>query len=61
MKSKTRYETTNSDRCVQCGAPVTVEMDGPWSYRLCSRHGHIQPLGAAVGPLASAAMIFPAR
>lgn len=61
MQSKTRYEAKGSDRCLECGAPVTVEMDGPWSYRLCSRNGHIQPMGAAAGPLAGAAMIFPAR
>jgi hypothetical protein len=52
---------SHQDRCGQCGAPITVEMDGLWSYRVCTRNGHVQPMGAAVGPLAGAAMIFPAR
>lgn len=48
-----------NDRCIECGAPITVEMSGPWSYRVCTINGHVQPSG--IGPLASAAALFPAR
>lgn len=54
----TRYESHSNDKCSQCGAPVVVEMNGPWSYRVCARNGHLQSQGWG-GPLASAAMIFP--
>lgn len=57
-----RYENSrHQDRCVECGAPISVEMNGPWSYRVCSRNGHVQPLGAAAGPLAGAVMLFATR
>lgn len=54
----TRYESRNSDRCSQCGAPVVVEMHGPWSYRVCARNGHMQAPNLG-GSLAGAAMVFP--
>lgn len=53
-----KYESRSHDKCSQCGAPVVVEMHGPWSYRVCAREGHLQPQGGG-GSLASAAMIFP--
>lgn len=61
MHTKTRYEAHHTDRCAECGAPIAVEMSGVWSYRVCTRSGHVQPQGAGAGPLASAAMLFPAR
>ena len=49
----------SSQQCAQCGAPITVEMDGPWSYRVCTRNGHVQSQGT--GPLASAVLLFMTR
>jgi hypothetical protein len=49
------------DRCVECGAPIAVEMDGLWSYRVCTRNGHVQPRGAGDGPLGHAVMLFATR
>lgn len=49
------------DKCAQCGSSITVEMDGPWSYRVCARNGHVQGHGASAGPLAGAVMLYLAR
>ncbi len=56
-----RYQAASqsSQQCTQCGAPLTVEMDGPWSYRVCTRNGHVQSQGT--GPLANAVLLFMAR
>ena len=47
------------DKCAVCGGPMTVEMDGPWSYRVCTRNGHRQSQGT--GPLADAILLLTAR
>ena len=57
-----RYQPTEySDKCSQCGGAITVEMNGPWTYRVCARNGHVQGQGAGAGPLASAVMLYSAR
>lgn len=57
-----RYERQNGfDHCVECGAPIAVEMNGLWSYRVCVRNGHVQSQDAGAGPLASAVMLFATR
>jgi len=47
------------DKCSVCGGPIAVEMDGPWSYRVCTRQGHKQSPGT--GPLANAVLLFTTR
>ena len=53
--------TSSRDKCPQCGSPIMMEMDGPWSYRVCARNGHRQGYGSSAGPLAGAAMLHSAR
>ena len=56
-----RYEpaSRSSQPCTVCGAPLAVEMDGPWSYRVCTRNGPVQSEGT--GPLANAVLLFMTR
>ena len=56
-----RYQTASrsSQGCTECGAPLAVEMDGPWSYLVCTRNGHMQSQGT--GPLANAVLLFTTR
>jgi len=56
-----RYQAAKqySQQCTECGAPLAVEMDGPWSYRVCTRNGHVQSQGS--GPLANAVLLFTTR
>ena len=56
-----RYEPAiqYNQKCKECGAPLAVEMDGPWSYRVCTRNGHVQSQGT--GPLANAVLLFTTR
>ena len=56
-----RYQpaSRHNQKCTECGAPLAVEMDGPWSYRVCTRNGHVQSQGT--GPLANAVLLFITR
>ena len=57
--SRYQADIQYNQKCTECGAPIAVEMEGPWSYRVCTRNGHIQSQG--VGPLANAVLLFTAR
>jgi ribosomal protein L37AE/L43A len=53
-----KSNSADRDRCPICGSPIAVEMDGIWSYRVCTRNGHVQGYGSGAGPLASAALLY---
>jgi hypothetical protein len=57
MKDHGRYDRCH-DRCRICGSPITIEMDGIWSYRVCTANGHVQGFGSGAGPFASAALLY---
>lgn len=55
-----RHETYDRcrDRCPKCGSPIAIEMDGMWSYRVCTLNGHVQGYGSGAGPYAIAALLY---